>query len=93
MSNKLSIRQLKRYSLYTFISLLGLGVVSGVVYGVSQIKISEPKTICVQSHTDSHMEYGYGYSIMNGKIGYGWHLATTDICDKEAPNPKYTGKP
>lgn len=93
MPARLTMTEIKQYFLRTVIAIIGLCVIGGIVYAVSQVKFEEPKTICVKSHTDSQMEYSYGYGAMSGKIGYGWHLVTTDICDKEAPNPKYTGKP
>lgn len=46
-------------------------------------------TVCVQDHTNTQMEYDYGYSFSSGHMGYGWHLVTREVCDKYGPNPDY----
>ena len=85
---------MKKILIWMGATLTGFGLISLIVFGISQIHITyvEPKTICVKSHDVSGMQYGYGMGF-DGKFKMGWHFETHTVCDKEAPNPKYTGQP
>jgi uncharacterized membrane protein YjgN (DUF898 family) len=84
-----------RYNFFRKVFLVSLVIVLvptlalGTFWVAKQMS-KEPKTICVASHTDSRPMTTFMY-INKMMIPMTTFISVT-TCDKEAPNPKYTGQ-